>query len=82
MTAERITVELTSDEALVLFEWLRRFSKREDMRFEDQAEQRVLWDVEASLEAALVEPFRSDYDELLAEARERVRDLTNRDSNS
>ena len=42
--------------------------------FEDQAEQRVLWDLEAMLEKALVAPLRADYADLLATARERVRD--------
>ena len=74
MSGERVQIDLTGDEALVLFEWVSRFNKREDVEFEDQAEQRVLWDVEASLEAALVEPFRSEYVQLLAAARARVRD--------
>lgn len=74
MATERVQIELTGDAALVLFEWVSRFNKREDVEFEDQAEQRVLWDVEASLEAALAEPFSGDYDRLLADARERVRD--------
>lgn len=74
MAAERVQIDLTGDEALVLFEWVTRLNKREDVEFEDQAEQRVLWDVEASLEATLVEPFSGDYDQQLAEARKRVRD--------
>ncbi|MGH8892475.1 MAG: hypothetical protein ACRDWY_04090 [Actinomycetes bacterium] len=74
MATERVNIDLTNDEALVLLEWLNRFNRREDVEFDDQAEQRVLWDVEASLEAALTEPFSSDYDRLLADARDRVRD--------
>ena len=34
----------------------------------------MLWDVEATLEKALVEPFQDDYERLLAEARAAVRD--------
>ncbi|GAB2570322.1 hypothetical protein [Kribbella endophytica] len=74
MANERVQIELTGDEALVLFEWVSRFNKREDVEYEDQAEQRVLWDVEATLEAALVEPFSSEYVQLLTAARARVRD--------
>lgn len=74
MATERIQIDLTGDEALVLFEWITRLNKREDVEFADQAEQRVLWNMEASLEAALVGPFRSDYDQLLARARKHVRD--------
>lgn len=76
MTGEReaaVTLGLTSDEALVLFEWLARFNNGVG-EFEDQAEQRVLWDLEAMLEKALVAPLRADYAELLATAREKVRD--------
>jgi hypothetical protein len=69
-----IALSLTADEALVLFEWITQFNKREDVSFVDQAEQRVLWDLESMLEAALAEPFRDDYDTLLAAARARVRD--------
>lgn len=71
---DHIRIELSEDEALVLFEWIARFNRRDDVEFEDQAEQRVLWDVEGSLEEALAEPFSGDYDLLLAGARARVRD--------
>lgn len=69
-----VTVALTRDEAIVFFEWLSRFNAQEGRSFEDQAEQRVLWNLEASLEAALVEPLERDYEQILAAARARVRD--------
>lgn len=68
-----MNISLTSDEALVLFEWLTRFDKADD-EFADQAEQRVLWDLEAQLESSLVAPLRPDYDAVLAAARDRIRD--------
>ena len=71
-----VTLTLTRDEAIVFFQWLARFNAEEGRRFEDQAEQRVLWDLEASLESMLVEPLKPDYDEILAGARSRVRDST------
>ena len=71
-----VTLTLTRDEAIVFFDWLARFNKEEGRRFEDQAEQRVLWNLEASLESTLVEPFKPDYDQILAAARSRVRDST------
>ena len=74
MESNKINLELSREEALVLFDWLSRFNKDGDAKFEDQAEQRVLWDVEGMLESALVEPFDPKYDELLARARARVRD--------
>lgn len=38
----------------------------------DNAEQRVLWNLEAKLEPHLVEIVRADYRELVAKAKERV----------
>lgn len=72
--ADKISLELSREEALVFFEWLARFNKTENQRFEDQAEQRVLWDIEGMLETVLAEPFDAKYDELLAAARAKVRD--------
>lgn len=72
--AEHVTLNLTRDEAIVFFEWLSRFNAEEGRQFEDQAERRVLWNLEASLESTLVEPFKPDYDQILAAARSRVRD--------
>lgn len=72
--AKPVTLTLSRDEAIVLFEWLHRFNAEEGHRFEDQAEERVLWNLEASLESTLVEPFKPEYDEILAAARSRVRD--------
>lgn len=73
--SEEISISLSRDQALVLFEWLARPGAGEQpAAFEDQAEQRVLWDLEA-LEKHLAEPFKSDYRERLAAARGRVRDV-------
>ena len=74
MREEKVLLKLSKAEALVLFEFLARFSKDESLSIEDQAEQRVLWDVECRLERALAEPLMSNYDEFLAAARNQVRD--------
>jgi hypothetical protein len=71
---KKVMIELTGDEALVLHSWLTRFNSTQRGNFQDQAEQRVLWDIEASLETALVAPFAPNYSELLEKAREQVRD--------
>ena len=65
-------------EAVVLFEFLSRsaehqrfaHSSEEPPRFEivDQAEQRALWNLEATFESILVEPLDPNWDEFLAEA--------------
>ena len=65
MQSKRVKIELTIDEALVLYDWLTRFNQRADTDFADQAEERVLFDLEAMLEKALVAPLQSDYADLL-----------------
>ena len=72
---DKIKIGLTKDEAIVLFEFLVRFNKKDhDDLFDDQAEQRVLWDIECILEKELAEPFRSDYLDNVKRARDAVRD--------
>ena len=74
MRSKKVKIELTSDEALVLYDWLTRFNQRADTDFVDQAEERVLFDLEALLEKTLVAPLQSDYANALAQARSNVRD--------
>lgn len=69
-----VTLELTNEEALVLFDWLARSTGGKPAAFVDQAEQRVLWDIESMLESVLVAPISPDYNSQLAAARETVRD--------
>jgi len=65
-------IELNDDEALVLFDWLQREDKRDALPTEHQAEKTVLWSILCQLEKVLVQPFRNDYDKLVAAARDRV----------
>jgi hypothetical protein len=69
-----VILELSKNEALVLFDWLKRFNEREDSTFEDQAEERALWNLEAILEKVLTVPFSSNYLDSLKEARNAIRD--------
>lgn len=71
---EPVRLELTADEALVLFEFLARFDDEETLTIQDQAEERALWNVHCLLQKQLVEIFRPDYKALLASARDRLRD--------
>lgn len=50
---DQVHLVLSADEALVFFEWLARFNAAEH-EFDEQAEQRVLWDLESMLESVLV----------------------------
>ena len=73
LTAEPIMLEFSRDEALVLFEFLSRFSDSDSLALEDQAEEVALWGLTNKLESVLVEPFSNDYVELLTAARDRLR---------
>jgi hypothetical protein len=58
----------------VLFDFLSRYEETDQLQITDPAEEQVLWKVEATLDKALVAPFRSNYGELVAAARARIRD--------
>jgi len=66
-------LELTQEEALVLFEWLARLDEQDAFPCEDAAEQQVLWNLHGQLERALIEPFQKNYRDLVEQARSRVR---------
>lgn len=71
----RVLLQLSNEEALVLGDWLFRFNENDNLSvFEDQAEERVLWDLEGVLEKTMSEIFSKDYTELLSKAREKIRD--------
>ncbi len=73
---EKVTIELSAEEALVLFDLLARWGDTNAMSvtLEHQSEQRVLWDILATLESALVEPFMADYPDRVRAAREQLQD--------
>lgn len=73
--ADKVAMHLDRDVALVIFEWLARGSDIGHVApIEDQAEQRALWDLEATLEAHLDVVVSGDYQRELVAARRRVRD--------
>ena len=72
--SENIQIEISKDEAIVLFEFLSRFSEEEILQVEDQSEARVLWNILCDLEKLLAEPFAINYKEILQKSREIVRD--------
>lgn len=69
-----VSVRLPRNHALVLFDFLSRYSDTDRLEIVDQAEQRALWDLGADLETVLAEPLRDDYQRVLEEARLAVRD--------
>ncbi len=73
---KKIILELSVAEALVFFDFLSRFTEKEKLEINNQAEERVLWDICSFLEKNLVEPFKENYIQLLQKAREKIRDKT------
>lgn len=69
-----ITITLEDDEALVLFELLASEKLEKAIQSLDSAEHGAVWALEASLERVLAEPFRENYAELLAQAKQAVAD--------
>jgi len=67
-----IQIELSSDEALVLFEVLSRFETSGKLEALDPAEECALWNAQSALESVLAEPLKEDYRELLRQAKERL----------
>ena len=64
-----------SQDSIVMLVWLARFNTAEhNSVFEDQAEQRVLYDLEAVLEGSVSETFENDYELILSKARNKIRD--------
>jgi hypothetical protein len=70
---EKVIIELSKSEALVLFEFLSRTSDDDSLTAPDQAERRALWNLECRFEKALVEPFLPNYQELLEQAKKRLK---------
>jgi hypothetical protein len=70
--AESITVTLSNDQALVLFEFFSRFEDSGDFSLRHNAEFLAFSRISAQLDKALVEMFDPKYRELLQAARERL----------
>lgn len=68
----KVRLELSRDQALVLFEWLARSDDQHSLATAHEAEQIVLWVLEGELERALTTLFSPEYEQCVAEARERV----------
>jgi hypothetical protein len=67
--AADLQLEVSQDEALVLFELLARFQETGTLSVQHPAEFLALSQVAGQLEKALVEPFTPEYRELLERAR-------------
>ena len=72
-TSPEYLLRLNQSQALVLFEFISRFSDTGVLEVEDRAESQALWTVCNLLEKQLAEPFQSDYKSLLKAARDELR---------
>ena len=70
--SEFVSIQLSRDEALVLFGYFWRVGESDTVWLDNNAEFCAFSKFSAQLDKVLVEPFQSDYQELLAAARDRV----------
>jgi hypothetical protein len=73
---DKVKIELTSDVALVLFEWLERQADQDYARLPDahSGELGALSVLAGALQTQLVEPFDPNYDKIVGGARQRLAD--------
>lgn len=69
--ANGVELRMSAAEALVLFEWLASANENGSLAV-DEAQRRVLWDLESQLETKLVEPFLPEYAQLVDAAKKAV----------
>jgi hypothetical protein len=73
---KNIVITFSEEEALVFFGWLSNFNQEErSTLFQDQAEERILFDIEAELETVVSATFDNNYQEILLKARQKIRDV-------
>jgi len=70
--SESVTITLSYDEALVLFEFFARFDESSDFTLRNTAEYLTFSRISAQLDKSLVESFNPDYTALLKAARDRL----------
>jgi len=63
-----VDLQLSSDEAIVLFETLSRLCEEDNFEFLHQGEFQALCNLQCLLEKSLSEPFESDYQSRLEQA--------------
>ncbi|MFT7537371.1 MAG: cell wall assembly regulator SMI1 [Hyphomicrobiaceae bacterium] len=69
---DRVTIQMDRDLALSFFEWSYQFMTDHNPTFQHPADAIAVDQLSSELERSLAEPFKADYAQLLAEARERA----------
>jgi hypothetical protein len=67
-----LSITLTKDEALVLFELMDDFLDEPSLAVRDQAERRAIWNLAGRLRKAVPEVFSPNYKELVEIARKNL----------
>lgn len=71
-----VNIELTKDDALVLFDWLYELNENSDeyraIIGSETAEQGAIWGLKCALEKILSEPFSNDYNDFVLEAKNNI----------
>ena len=68
----KYSLEITEDEAIVLFEFFERFGDTDKLEFEHPAEYIALMKVSGQIDKTTAAMFKTNYAELLSEARNRI----------
>jgi len=71
-TTDPITISLSKNEAIVLFEILSRSTELRSSIIQDKSEKAVFDQLCAGLESILVEPFQPDFKETLKKAKQEI----------
>ncbi len=74
MAKDSINLNITKDEALVLFELVSRYSNTDILSIEHQSEQRALWNLTCVFEKTINEAYDIEYKEALELARSNLKD--------
>ena len=74
MDNESLKIEITKNEALVLFEFLSRYSDTDILSIKHAGEKQALLNLACTFEKTLPEPFSSDYKKTLESARQKIQD--------
>ena len=68
----KIQIEISEDDAIVLFEFFERFGDKEDLYFVHPAEYLSLMRISAQIDKSTAGMFKENYREILKHARERI----------
>lgn len=67
-----VRIDLTKEEAIVLFDMLTRYSETDVLDIAHKSESQILWNLQADLESKLAEPLSESYKIILEAARRAI----------